>query len=393
MSDKAAIFWYSNSARATTGYGQQTNQVISRLIKDGHSLGVLENFGMETGLPMKINGALCYPRGYDHYSNDVFPLSAEDFFTRHSDMPQLIFTLYDVWVLDNPAYEKMEFNSWTPIDHEGITPAVLTWLNKPNVKPIAMSKHGHELMNKDGIVNTYIPHAIEKVYEYTPITKMPNGEQKDMRDVINVPKDSFLVLMNAANKGVHPVRKSFGEAIMAFAEFAKKNKDAVLYLHTDVQGTHGIPLMPLFQQLNIQGRVFFPSYYTYFNGLNQHLMAGLYSAADVLLMPSMGEGFGIPSIEAQACGTRVIVSDFSAQPELVGDGFLVEGQRWWNPSQNQYLFTPFIHSIVDALQQAYDTKMDKSNKAIEFAKQFDADLVYETKWRPYISQLIAEKSA
>lgn len=393
MSDKASIFWYSNSARATTGYGQQTKQVVNRLIKDEHVLGILENYGMETGLPMKIDGALCYPRGYDHYSNDVFPLCVDDFFTRNPNKTELIFTLYDVWVLNNPAYEQMEFHSWTPIDHEGIPPAVLNWLNKPNVKPIAMSKHGHELMNIDGITNTYIPHAIEKDYCFTPITTMPNGEQKDMRDVLNIPKDSFMVFMNAANKGQHPIRKSFGEAIMAFAKFAKKNKDAVLYLHTDIQGTYGIPLMPLLEKLNIQGRVFFPSYYTYFNGLSQHLMAGLYTTADVLLMPSMGEGFGIPAIEAQACGTRVIVSNFSAQPELVGDGFLVDGQRWWNPTQNQFLFTPFIDSIVDALQEAYDTKMEKSDKAIEFIKQYDADFVYETKWRPYINQLIAEQTA
>jgi hypothetical protein len=384
----AAIFWYSNSARATTGYGQQTKQVVSRLIKDSHDVAVLENFGMETGAPMKVDGVLCYPRGYDQYSNDVLPLSSDDFFNRHKDKPKLLFTLYDVWVLNNPAYEKMAFNSWTPIDHEGIPPAVLNWLEKPNVHPIAMSKHGHELMNAQDIDNTYIPHAIEKDYRFTPITNMPNGEQKTMREVLGIPDDAFMVLMNAANKGYAPVRKAFGEAIMAFAQFARKNKDAVLYLHTDIQGTHGIQLMPLIKELGIQKKVFFPSYYTYFNGLSQHLMAGLYSAADVLLMPSMGEGFGIPVIEAQACGTRVIVSDFSAQPELVGDGFLVEGQRYWNPTQNQFLFTPFIPSIVESLQKAYDSKVVKSDKAIGFAKQYDADLVYETKWQPLITELI-----
>ena len=392
MSDKAAVFWYSNSARAKTGYGEQTRQVVSRLIQDGNEVAVLENYGMETGAPMKIDGVLSYPRGYDLYSNDIFPSASEDFFAKHKDKANLIFTLYDVWVLKNPAYEKMQFNSWTPIDHATIPPAVFEWLNKPNVKPIAMSKHGYELMAKADIESTYIPHAIEKDYQYTPVVTMPNGDQKKMREVLNVPDDAFLVLMNAANKGVSPVRKSFGEAIVAFAEFAKKNKDAVMYIHTDIQGTHGIPLMPLFKELGIQGKVFFPSYYTYFNGLSRHLMAGLYSAADVLLMPSMGEGFGIPTIEAQACGTRVIVSDFSAQPELVGDGFLVEGQKWWNPAQNSFLFTPFVHSIVDCLQQAYDTKMDKSDKAIEFAKQYDADLVYEEKWRPLITELIETKN-
>ncbi|MCS7251423.1 MAG: glycosyltransferase family 1 protein [Anaerolineae bacterium] len=48
----------------------------------------------------------------------------------------------------------------------------------------------------------------------------------------------------------------------------------------------------------------------------------LYSAASVFALPSLYEGFGLPPLEAMACGTPVIVSDTSSLPEIVGEAGL-----------------------------------------------------------------------
>jgi glycosyltransferase involved in cell wall biosynthesis len=57
--------------------------------------------------------------------------------------------------------------------------------------------------------------------------------------------------------------------------------------------------------------------------VNDDDLPGIYAQADLLVLPSYDEGFGLPVIEAMACGTPVIVSDGGALPEVVGDAGLI----------------------------------------------------------------------
>ncbi|OKH40351.1 glycosyl transferase group 1 [Calothrix sp. HK-06] len=66
-------------------------------------------------------------------------------------------------------------------------------------------------------------------------------------------------------------------------------------------------------------------YITYLGKLDKTTLIKIYSAADILLAPSLYEGFGLTILEAMACGTPVITSNVSAMPEVVGNaGFFVE---------------------------------------------------------------------
>ncbi|MFL5826955.1 MAG: glycosyltransferase family 4 protein [Thermoleophilaceae bacterium] len=53
------------------------------------------------------------------------------------------------------------------------------------------------------------------------------------------------------------------------------------------------------------------------------VMPGLYANAEAVVMPSVYEGFGLPCIEAMACGTPLVASDRSALPETCGDAALL----------------------------------------------------------------------
>jgi glycosyltransferase involved in cell wall biosynthesis len=54
-------------------------------------------------------------------------------------------------------------------------------------------------------------------------------------------------------------------------------------------------------------------------------LVALYNAADLFVYPSIYEGFGLPPLEAMACGTPVVTSNTSALPEVVGDAAMTVG--------------------------------------------------------------------
>jgi glycosyltransferase involved in cell wall biosynthesis len=107
-----------------------------------------------------------------------------------------------------------------------------------------------------------------------------------------------------------------------------------------------------------------------------------------MLATSYGEGFGIPTVEAQACGVPVIVSDFAASTELVGEGWTVSGQPLYDNSQGAFFTIPSVPLIVQALEEAYERGKGKSDKAVEFAQQYDHDVVWDKHWKPALKKLL-----
>ena len=76
---------------------------------------------------------------------------------------------------------------------------------------------------------------------------------------------------------------------------------------------------PLVRELDMGDRIIFTGQ------IREQDKAPLYSGATAFLFPSLYEGFGIPVLEAMACGAPVITSRVSALPEVVGDaGVLID---------------------------------------------------------------------
>lgn len=387
---KGTVSVWSNSPGQPTGYGQQAQYLIDRLKRDGANVASLSNYGQE-GLignyASPFGNVPVYPRGLDPYSNDVGPMHHAHWKSQNPKQADALITLYDVWVLKGKAWDEINIGSWVPNDHVNLNPLVENWLRKDNVTPIAMAPNGVRLMEAKGIECEYVPHGIDtKIFK--PTGKILGQETRDYMGIT----DHFLIGMNAANKAsglIH--RKAFSENLLAFSIFRQKHPDAVLYLHTDPLGqSGGWNLLKILQSFGIpKDAVMFPPFIDYKYGMPQESLAALYSAMDVFLATSYGEGFGLGTIEAQACGTRVIGSNWAATPDLVAeDGWLIEGQPMWDAGQDCIWQVPLIPSIVEALEQAYTADRGPSAIAMNFAKDFDVETVWGKYWLPTLGKLL-----
>jgi glycosyltransferase involved in cell wall biosynthesis len=386
---QGAIAIASNSYDAPTGYGQQVKHLAHSLLKAGHKVANLSNYGLQGRIDQiktPFGYIDHYPTGLKGYSDDVMPLWFEHFTEQYPDLPSALLTLYDVWV-----YNELKFDgpiwAWTPLDHSTLPPQVMKFLTRSNVTPITMSPHGQRQLEAAGLESYYIPHSIDtKVMKPThDINGVPT------RQFMQVPDDAFLVTIVAANKanGGFYHRKALAENLLAFSLFQKTHPDAFLYLHTEPGNAYGGFLIPrLLKSVGLdESRVRIADSKALITGYPPEALAAFYTASDVLLSTSYGEGFGVPSIEAQACGTRIITSGFAASQDLAGDdSFLIPGQPFWDEKQAAFFEIPMVDSIVKALTLAYDEPRGVSEVAREFASQFDNERVWKWYWQPFISE-------
>ena len=376
------IGWYSNAPHIPSGYGQQTAQVVERLKADQHEVAVVSNFGAAASLTWQ--GIPVFADGLKQYGVDIFPKQLKAW-------GGISIGLFDAWPMVVVADQLKELNLawWVPVDHDPVPPGVVEFFNKTGAFAIAMTRFGEEQLLKIGMPKemvTYIPHAIETKEMFVDVGQ---GGRKAM----GIPDDAHLTVMNAANRGRLPIRKAFAENLLALSEHLKQHPDAWAYIHTEPEGISDGMNLPRY--LNAIGapmdRFRWPEPMAFRNGIPTEHLKHIYSAADVLLATSMGEGFGVPTIEAQACGTPVIVSQFAGSAELAGPhSVLIHGQKMWDEFQGSYWIVPDVRQIRGALEMNYQDTKNKSvdrAKVREFALHYDADLIYEKHWRPLIEQL------
>jgi glycosyltransferase involved in cell wall biosynthesis len=111
-------------------------------------------------------------------------------------------------------------------------------------------------------------------------------------------------------------RKNYVRLVEAFAQLDVEDVDLV------IAGGKGWLYQELFErieELGLQERVHLTGY------VDDDDLPALYNLAKVVAQPSLYEGFGIPVVEAMACGIPVVTADNSSLPEAAGDaGLLVD---------------------------------------------------------------------
>jgi len=388
---------HGNTPSVKTGYGVQGAMLADQLTLAGHEVAFSSTYGQQFGMGKWTtphgHDVLLYPNGYVVNSADIMLGHADHFFEGDPKAGWII-TILDVWSLMAAAEALSEYQvvSWTPVDHFPVPQEVAAFLAISEAVPLAMSRFGEDLLTQAGLTPAYSPLVVDTAVFKPTFSVDMISEVMSSRDLFDVPDGAFVVGMVSMNKDPQD-RKSFNESFRAFSLFWQDHQNAVMLVHTDQFGSAGgLDLAKMASHAGVpQHALIFTDQYAYRIGQAPNVLAALYTAMDVLLAPSKGEGFCVPLIEAQACGTPVIVSDFSAQPELVGAGWKVPGQPFWDSGQSASYVIPFIHKIYDALEVAYrELSADADGiaaAAIEFAAGYDVVKVFEERWVPFLATL------
>jgi glycosyltransferase involved in cell wall biosynthesis len=379
--DTLRIMYASNAPWCTSGYGVQGKSLLPRLkrLPTVDDVACFAWFGLEGG-GMTMDGIPIYPRGVDPYGNDMFGAHCDHF------KADVLITLIDIWVIRPESIKEIDkclWAPWLPVDHDPVPQIVVDPVLAADF-PITYAKFGQDALRKVGIESHYIPHGIE-VTDYLP---RPKAEVDAFRK--SVCEDAaWLGVMVSANKG-WPSRKGLVEALQAFKlALPQLPQPAILYIHTDytkVMG--GGDLAGLVKSMGLQDNVRFPNRYKLWIGeYTPRYLSMFYNAADMLLCPSKGEGFGIPIIEAQACGAPVVVTNFSSMPELVRWGVAVDPERLDWTYQSSWQAVPDVPGVAAAILELTEERASLSPSKLTEKRMFTSQAIHqEFSWDNLVDQ-------
>lgn len=152
-----------------------------------------------------------------------------------------------------------------------------------------------------------IPHGVST--RFTPIED--SARLQAVRERYGIRSDYILYL------GTLQPRKNLPRLIEAFARALPALPRHTQLVLAGKKGWLAGPILERASQLGISERVHFTGY------VEDRDLTALLSGASLFTLPSLYEGFGMPVLEAMACGVPVLCSQTSALPEVAGDAALL----------------------------------------------------------------------
>ena len=372
------ILIHSNAPWVPSGYGKQTAHLVRTLQSPGHEVVVSAFCGL-TGSPIDWQGTTVLPSGQYEYGVDVLPSHLQ--FVK----PDLTILLMDIWKL-GPIGEQLAGHNvaaWVPVDCTPLSRLDGQFLKQFGVRPIAMSRFGEEQLAEAGLRPLYAPHVVDRQI-FQPLEA---DKRADYREQMGI-DGRFVIGICAANNDA--TRKGFPEQFAAFQQFHAKHPEAMLWVHSIPKAARGLDLQRLAAEMGIDHTAMrWTDVYPQVAGMfDDSLMADWYGVLDVLSACSYAEAFGVPLIEAQACGTPVITTRGSAMMETKGSGWSVIGERYWNPVHGAWWTRPRIDAITRAYGKALGVAHVYREAAEKFASAYDSRDTAEAHWKGIVEALV-----
>ncbi len=226
------------------------------------------------------------------------------------------------------------------------------------------------------VYNFLIPRLCKRAKHLITVSEFSKNE---LSHYYKLPKEKITIIPNAVNSIFKPVfqenlycemfflavssvkaNKNFPVILSSFEKLQKRIPEAKLFVIGDLKGTafNHINLTRYEKSPNIKmlGRV------------SDEDLIRYYSNAVAFIFPSLYEGFGIPALEAQACGCPVISSNTSSMPEVLLDSVLycnptdsnAFAQNMYNLATNSVLRQELIRKGFDNVQRfSWKTSAEK----------------------------------
>ena len=215
------------------------------------------------------------------------------------------------------------------------------------------------------------------------IITISHHSKKDIMEVFHVPGEKIKVIMLAADEAYRPVtsdlekvtskygidkgfifyfgnfnpHKNVKTLIEAYYRLPQKMRDEYQLVLGGRRDRYCLSLEKMVKRLRLEEKVIFTDF------IAEENLPAIYSAAELFVFPSLYEGFGLPPLEAIACGTPVIASNTTSLPEVIRDaGILVDPCK--------------VNDISEAITKVLtDSKLRDSlvERGLRRAKQFSAE--------------------
>ena len=329
------------------------------------------------------------------------------------EQPHLMISILNPRLLDVSTYKDRNSIMWTPSETDEMMPSDVKALE--NASAIwGMSKFVTEsikraMPHKDNIYyvpcmifDEYVPkhkqvardflaqHSMRASLVNNPIT---NINDPRYRPTYNELKDAFIFGFNGANSH-DPSRKDFYALVEIFALILQKIPNAYLYIHT--ASLYGEAWWLTAKELGVDHRILCPMMEMYdLNYFAPEDLAIIYSAWDVSLDVEYGAGFGLPPVEAMACGVPFIGLEHTSLTEHTHPSLLVkskprywrvapkhEGKRWasaWNIDE-------VARACINYAKSSQSFKDSMRDWSLQYAQQYYPRNVYNSYILPFFAK-------
>ena len=333
----ARCLWLSDAAFYHTGFASQSRKLCQVLHDDGHEVFyVNSNCGHQPFKKVVFDDGhmipfTLLPGGVrQSYGQEVL----QEYFFKYR--PDVFGTLLDTfmvhpWILNHTFVGKSFF--WYPTDG-GWFPRDCEQVLRKYDFPVAMSKYGQEQLKRlHGINADYVPHGVDTNLFFplsdearfllrqkwssgllSRVVRLGGNNYNYVPVNIDL-NDYFVVLCVARNQP----RKFMDRLVKAFALFSQRRKKVIMLMHSDpFDVSAGFSIPDLAERMGVN-HLFLWTNIKFYDSLPVSEMNNIYNLADVHFLTTSGEGFGIPIIEAMACGVPNICTNYTTTKELILD--------------------------------------------------------------------------